>query len=456
LNLYQQVIQQRQDLWGNHESDQRGASWIIIDDAEVSLSGKTIEIREGVGIDRHTGTAAEGCKYNRAILPKGVTFPLKITLDLEPGKELKPLWQLLQALEQGDIRIGAAKTRGLGRVELEQVQVYEQDLSQSSGIFQTLLNGGNPHNWDTLKAEVEYKSIAQMTFELNWKPRDPVMVKAEGDGIAVDMFPLVSQVDSGVRFVIPGSSIKGVLRAHAERIVRTVCDRDTGDNFLQQVRIDLVNQLFGAASKSDIEKGFIGAIAIDDCYAKQLMTAEHWSAVENSTKATDDLKTALQTTLDNNHPFRILQPAYHVAIDRWTGGAAEGMLYSVLEPIGVEWEAIGIRLDLERLKKWDKIEKEKDPNYREQLQPVIALLLLVLRDFANCKIPIGYGTNRGMGTVEVTQMTMNSSEVELQGWENRMTNHSIGSNLEHIDSTLLDQLTQAWSNWIDQYQGVTS
>lgn len=434
-------------LWGFQNNEQGHASFIVINDAQINLNGMTIEIREGVGIDRHYGAAADGVKYSRAILPKGVNFPLKITLDCQTDQNPDELWQLLLALEKSDIRIGAAKTRGLGKVKLNISSIHEQKLD-AQNIFDVLLEGGKKRSWNELKP-TEYASPEQLTLDIAWKPKDPVMVKTEGDGIAVDILPLVSQVDSKIRFVIPGSSIKGVLRAHAERIVRTVCQKDTGNNFLQQVQLNLINEIFGAASRSEQDLGLIGSLSIDDCYAAISMNPGDWSAVENATSmAVDDLKPLVNSAINKtDEHYRTLQPAMHVAVDRWTGGAADGMLYSVLEPIGVEWEKIGLQLDVERLKRWDEIQKDKDPNYKEQLQPAIALLLLVLRDFANRKIPIGYGTNRGMGTVEVESM-------EIQGLDGVEDGSAIAPDLSNLGDDLLLDLTLIWQNWIAQNKKV--
>ncbi|MDR9405491.1 MAG: RAMP superfamily CRISPR-associated protein, partial [Halothece sp. Uz-M2-17] len=236
------------DLWGFQEKDQGQASFIIIDDAEIKQLNQTIEIREGVGIDRDTGTAAERFKYSRAILPKGVTFPLNITLDCQKGQEPDDLWQLLLALEKGDIRIGAAKTRGLGKVKLTVSSIHEQTF-RDKNIFDVLLNGGQPQKWEDLKPKT-YHSPDKLSLNIQWTPKDPVMVKSEGEGIAVDILPLVSQVNQNTYFVIPGSAIKGVLRTQAERIVRTVCDWSTADDFSEQVELDLINELFGRAEKS--------------------------------------------------------------------------------------------------------------------------------------------------------------------------------------------------------------
>jgi hypothetical protein len=232
-----------------------------------------------------------------------------------------------------------------------------------------------------------------------------------------------------------------------------VCQKDTGDKFLQQVYLPLINEIFGAASRSEQELGLMGALTIDDCYATLSMAPEHWSAVENAPKENTNefsqFKETLRTALKgSSRPFRVLQPAMHVAVDRWTGGAADGMLYSVLEPIGVEWDKIGIQLDIMRLQEY----------HTTLVQPAIALLLLVLRDFANCKIPIGYGTNRGMGTVQVNEVTLEvilrSSKIgDLEGIEGKHTVVDVSDKADLLgdllDEKLLKQLTEAWVQWIE-------
>ncbi|NBD31867.1 MAG: hypothetical protein GVY17_02555, partial [Cyanobacteria bacterium] len=162
-------------LWGFQEQEQGQASLIIIDDAEIEPKEIAIEIREGVGIDRNTGTAAERFKYSRAILPKGVSFPLNITLDSQTDQKPHDLWQLLLALEKGDIRIGAAKTRGLGKVQLTVSSIHEQTF-KGKHIFDVLLNGGTAHQWKDLKPKT-YHSPDKLSLDIQWTPKDPVMVK---------------------------------------------------------------------------------------------------------------------------------------------------------------------------------------------------------------------------------------------------------------------------------------
>ncbi len=78
-------------LWG-YQHDIGGketghASYVVVEDAVVSSNdenateGPVAEVRDGVGIDRYYGSAAETIKFNRAILPKGTRIPLSLTLE---------------------------------------------------------------------------------------------------------------------------------------------------------------------------------------------------------------------------------------------------------------------------------------------------------------------------------------------------------------------------------------
>lgn len=81
--------------------------------------------RDGVGIDRFTGGAASGVKFDLEVISEG---RFATTLHLRNVE----LWQLglvgflLQDLKDGLLRIGASKSRGLGKVrgEVQQVELH--------------------------------------------------------------------------------------------------------------------------------------------------------------------------------------------------------------------------------------------------------------------------------------------------------------------------------------------
>lgn len=84
----------------------------------------------------------------------------------------------------------------------------------------------------------------------------------------------------------------------------------------------------------------------------------------------------------------------HVAVDRWTGGAAENLLFSVQEPAAADWQPIRLSLEVARAG------SDADPDGGQAL----ALLLLVLRDLADGWLALGFGGTRGRGSVRASQV----------------------------------------------------
>ena len=219
---------------------------------------------------------------------------------------------------------------------------------------------------------------------VDWRAVDPVMVAAGYDGLAVDILPMVSAVSkNNVALVLPGSAIKGALRSVAERIMRTLLGLDVPEGFLDQVKVPLVNELFGEALTAE-GAGRAGAVTVDTCYSKATIKRKTWESITMA-RTDEDLRKRLDATgLD-------IDQAYHVKIDRWTGGAFETALYSALEP-RVEWEPIRIVFDRERL-------------YQDLREPATVLLALTLGELADGRVPLGFGVNRGYGGVEVKQIS---------------------------------------------------
>lgn len=411
------------------------ASFVLIEDATIENGDEVLaEIRDGVGIDRFYGTAADKAKFDRAILPRGTKFNFKMTVEIgeaHNANETKAvIGNLLEAMAKSKVRFGASRTRGLGCVKLtgkkkandkyeSEPEITEQNLIGFENILKLLNGSGATCSIKDLNgaASLSTDSIPQLEIKIAWKPRLPVMVKAGYDGIGVDMLPLTSGVDkNNLALCLPGSSIKGAMRSHAERIVRTVSDcenkklKTQGEDFHTQIdNLPLVEDIFGAKNKQEKTKG-LGALAIDDCYAQEPMNTKQWREVEVAIdgkgqqdksdevsyyerelwKRLREIDEAMGTLKEEQYKsdtqrFRI---NHHVAIDRWTGGASEGALYSVLVPTKVEWEEIRLALDFGRIEK-------------ESQLPILMLLLLTLRDVAENRLPFGFATNRGMGEIEV-------------------------------------------------------
>jgi CRISPR/Cas system CSM-associated protein Csm3 (group 7 of RAMP superfamily) len=446
-----------EELWGYQRDDRGHASFVVVDDAVIENSDMVVvEVRDHVGIEREFGAAAEHIKYDRAILPRGTKLSFRLTVEVESqakrDQALAMLAALKQTLEAGAVRLGAAKTRGLGHVKLIEAQLTEQNFSSRQGILASLrqTHGVVVSQTDIDAAQQNHPvhKRPRLTLNIHWKPLGPLMVKAGFEGVASDMLPLVSGCDGQVSLVLPGSSIKGALRTQAERIVRAV----RGDyrpkwlgthgrqKFLDAVRVPLIDELFGQAGQrveSDDPLDWLpglGALGVRDCFGTQQLTVGQWQAIQ---AATDD-KQLRQALLAAS--LQAWSQAYHVAIDRWLGSAAESMLYTVLEPHRTAWEPITLEVNLQRLP--------------ENLQlPGLALLLLVVRDLANDRLPLGFATHRGMGTVYVEKIEILGVDLpdSLQAF-GQVT--LPGGRLSEMPAGPRQVLNQAWQEWIGQNQEV--
>ncbi len=450
--------------------DEKGhASAIHIDDA--SLTARP-ELRDGVGTDRVSGTAAARIKFSREVLPSGTRLPLKMMLEVPsddwPGMEL--FNALVLALEHGDIQVGAAVTRGLGRVRLEKATIKHQDFATAAGVLNVLRHGGNDIKNSIPSTSRRIKPSIQI--KIGWKPVGPLMVKASADGMIIDTLPLLAEHGGALRLALPGSSIKGVLRSHAERIMETLAPRiGPKDVFNTQIATHaLAGVLFGARNDEVHDKGRddrrprlgLAAVAVSDSHSRNLqLSADTLKLLLSVPKVND--RDDLAWLFDQGHfqpkrpvdgqgafdgPF--LEPAVRIAIDRWTGAPAQGALFSVLEPWNVEWDEIVLDVDPARLAAARSIAREKNAPLA-----AVALLLLVLRDFSTGTIPLGFGTNRGFGSVLVEEVRISTAGIGRAG-DNRgdhaallddlSTSNSIlikDGNLQ-ADQQLLDQIETAW------------
>jgi len=181
--------------------------------------------------------------------------------------------------------------------------------------------------------------------------------------------------------VLPGSSVRGALRTRATRIARTILlakkDPSTeadwsGAGVHEQLAQDpsLVRDLFGSTT--------------------------HRGAL-----------TVLDTLAAKDGPSRKVT---HNAGDRWTGGVADGLLYSE-EVYDSTWNSIVVELDLDRLLTnaragLEEPDGQEDSRGEDRSRAAFCLLGLVLAELAAGTLPLGSRGTRGMGQVEVKAMAV--------------------------------------------------
>jgi CRISPR-associated RAMP protein (TIGR02581 family) len=78
-----------------------------------------VELRDGVGIDRETRTAANGVKYDLEVVPAGTQFTGRVRFKNPVDYEVGLLAQVLWMLDEGLLLVGGKSARGLGWMQVE-------------------------------------------------------------------------------------------------------------------------------------------------------------------------------------------------------------------------------------------------------------------------------------------------------------------------------------------------
>ncbi len=109
-------------------------------------------IRDGVAIDRDTGTVSDKRKYDFEAVPAGTRFELLIQVDNASDAELGLALLALRALELEQVQVGGARSRGLGWCCLAGGAAYtlfERPIAYLLGESGTLLDS------ETRKAKMQ-------------------------------------------------------------------------------------------------------------------------------------------------------------------------------------------------------------------------------------------------------------------------------------------------------------
>lgn len=109
------------------------ASTLFFHDAPVDREqwvGLT-QVRDGVGIDRDSGRAVEGLKYDFETVPPDTVFKFSMTIETalnDPlGLGLAAL--VLHELVNGNVPLGGIRSRGLGRCHLDKDKTFVESLN---------------------------------------------------------------------------------------------------------------------------------------------------------------------------------------------------------------------------------------------------------------------------------------------------------------------------------------
>ena len=436
-----------QQLWGDDGTRGAGsaaplrASAITVHTVELPIEGYEgneehkimLPTRMGNAIDRYWGSAGDTALFKHEYLPRGKELALTITAeaglpdDVEvpqgdvapPGPEqVEKLFSLIIGLiKDGRVAFGGRQNAGWGRVALsdsEKAWTLTKAEPGSRAGLEEWLSGAGGRSVDV--APVDCGGSGRMRIEITWDSPTGILVaepQDDGSGEGVDAGaadgspgeaegadseetkparPLRAGPEETDPIVLPGSSVRGALRTRATRIARTI--------LLAKKDPSTVADWSGA--------GVHEQLAQDPSLVRDLFgSTTHRGAL-----------TVLDTLAAEDGPSRKVT---HNAGDRWTGGVADGLLYSE-EVYDSTWNSIVLELDLDRLLTNARAglgepDGQEDSRGEDRSRAAFCLLGLVLAELAAGTLPLGSRGTRGMGQVEVKAMAVTGGKgLGIENW----------------------------------------
>ena len=392
------------------EGSESAASRILVFNAYLKGSDPRPLIRDGVGIDRVTGAAARAgsVKFDLEVLPRETEFEVRFELRDTNETDEQLLAVLLQEWQEGRVWLGGRVARGLGAFDLKDVEYKSLDLDKADNLLE-FLKSDKP--WDDV-AQSRSDWLQNTLRDIHPQPVDgkaPSAVirgwvtiegtlQAEGPLLTDDAMvagksgfdhaPLLAQVGNWTKPVLTGAGLRGVLRAHAERIARTLAtlqaweaksDREERTQYF----------LDRCPACSPVESRPDQPLASCDTLLKNVARLPSDALVSD-----DHLCLACRLFGSTRRGSRLIvedapytgeQPPKlkmfdFLAIDRFTGGGKDGAKFDAL----ALWKpAFKLRLYLENPQAWK-----------------LGWLALVLRDLEEGWLSVGFGAAKGFGRVK--------------------------------------------------------
>ncbi len=243
------------DLLGKpkNENYKGRQSYIKCSDLKAANKNIQVTVRDGIKIDNKTGIVEEGAKYDFEVIDRNAEFNLRMEADYYSDNEeevVNTFALIKKALVSSKLSIGAKTNSGLGLIQLKDDICYKYDFSNKKDIVNWLKK-----NKGAIYAIPDVELIPSYNFEMdiNLKLKNSIIVKSYPSDPSM---PDAVHIQSDGKYVLPGTSIKGAVRARAERILNTLND---------EKKDEFINSLFGIVDteKKD-SKAVKGRIKVEE------------------------------------------------------------------------------------------------------------------------------------------------------------------------------------------------
>lgn len=336
-------------FFGNSKGDKSSQGIAKFSDIYcISDTTNIFSVRDGIKIDSEKGITQETGKYNYEVTDTGSRFILTIVADItDNSEEMKNfLFTLKSILSENNLSLGAKTSAGFGKMTFSNSKFYHLDLSNSKHLI-AWLKYDFSDSWfeqfkhlskSTIDGAVLLKTKYKRKFEINadFHIKSSLIIKDYNSNSQSDAV----SIKNDNKFVIPGSSLKGVIRSRSERIINT----------LNLNSSNILENLFGQKSDPKTNSGSKGKIVIQEAEVNNVI-----AELQNRIK-----------------------------IDRFTSGTIEGALFNS-SPLWSDKNSTNLKLEI----------KITDPKEYE-----IGLILLVLKDLWLGDLAIGGEKNIGRGVLQ--------------------------------------------------------
>lgn len=369
---------------GNDE-DAGNAGALRVYDARWPGGGQ--RLRSRVAIDPVTGTAAARKLYTEAVVPAGGAFQVRIEMDRVDRDDIAAVLAALsgfnhrvaldagggrkRSVAAGDAALGQGKSHGRGKLRWHSERV---EAITSAALRDWLTGEGSLEERFEPLEDVDLERFlfapAEGSFPFYFRlvPLAPLLVDDPHSRSSKKEKPDAPDLQcmrSDERVLVPGSSLKGLLRARCRKIALTLLAARAGADAtgLEDKAEEVVNEIFGSTQRA-------ARIEIGDASARYGIQRHR---------------------------------QFFNAVDRFTGGVKEGALYNV--------EAVWPRALFCRVRVSPEIKKD------ENLW-MLGLLALALRDAMEGDLAFGWGKGRGYGAFRAEVLLPGSSAP--RGWKTLM------------------------------------
>lgn len=337
-----------------------------------------LPIRQNVKIDEF-GTATKGGKFDQEIVFRGTRFYFELELQhFDNDKiDISDFEIIIKAITNNSIRIGAGSRKGFGEYKVNSIDSVILNLENDKhlNLYLEKSSSLNNHNWwklikesliEDINAQLFLRDIRWREYKFKLKPENFFLFSSGFGTDYTDISPLKESYilwDETSKpaliehncIVIPATSIKGAISHRLaynynklNNIFSDKIEDDQIENYIGE-KNPAVKAVFGCSGDGGKVSAEIGKVQISDIM------------IEN-----------------DKFSEKILN---HVKIDSFTGGAISGALFN--ESVVYMEEAFNLTIRI-----------NEDIFKNEEIRPALEK---TLEEFGNGLIPLGGGTNRGLG-----------------------------------------------------------